>query len=287
MTDKTPTFSVIIPTYNRSTEVIQAIHSVLNQNYTDFEILVVDDGSSDNTVSRITEITDPRIKLFAIPHSGRSVARNYGLKRATGKWICFLDSDDEYLPGILAKFQEAIHQNPDYAAFACEKSVNGRQKHKTAKQKQNLIFQNFLFLNPLVLNQVCFKNQYTIAFPDGLEYAEDWYFFRLLSFNTPILLLDFVGINLHDHPQRSIYTVEPEKYAADNYRSASLLVQTISLSAKEKSKLMVYTSLLCTNILLTHGKNKKAAFRYFRQCFTWRSFFFLNFYKAIFKFILY
>jgi glycosyltransferase involved in cell wall biosynthesis len=89
-----PIVSVIIPTYNRSKLVRQTINSVLAQNYKDFEILVIDDGSTDNTKQTIAEIKDDRTKYFYKNNGGVSSARNLGLKNAQGQFICFLDSDE-------------------------------------------------------------------------------------------------------------------------------------------------------------------------------------------------
>jgi|SRR5690606_25517125 len=288
MINHPPFFSVIIPTFNRRKEVITAIQSVVDQNFRSFEILLVDDGSTDDTIARIREkFPDSRIKLHSLKHSGRSAARNFGIQHATGKWICFLDSDDHYLPELLEKFHEKIQENPQYAAFACRKTINHQQHDIASNQNQRVLrLQDFLMDNPLVLTQVCYKNDLYFRFPDGLEYAEDWYFFRHLSHNTGILMLDFVGINLCDHPERSIYTIGSENFAADNYKSASLTVKELPLTDEEKDQLMIYTNLLCTNIILSGSRNKKEAFLYFRQCLNWKALLFLNFYKAIVKFIV-
>lgn len=103
---KNPTVSVIIPTYNRAHLVGRAIESVLNQTYKDFEIIVVDDGSTDNTEEVIKQFQkqDKRIKyLLHEKNRGGSAARNTGIKAVEGEYITFLDSDDEWLPEKLEK----------------------------------------------------------------------------------------------------------------------------------------------------------------------------------------
>ena len=99
--NKNPTVSVIIPTYNRAHLVDRAIQSVLNQTYKDFELIIVDDGSTDNTEDIIKEFQkkDERIKYIRHEENrGGSAARNTGIKAAKGEYIAFLDSDDEWLP---------------------------------------------------------------------------------------------------------------------------------------------------------------------------------------------
>lgn len=96
-----PLVSVIIPTFNRAHMLGDAIDSVLQQTYQNFELLVVDDGSTDNTKEFIETYNDPRIKYFQIKNGGVSAARNVGIKNSKGSYISFLDSDDKYNPDCL------------------------------------------------------------------------------------------------------------------------------------------------------------------------------------------
>jgi glycosyltransferase involved in cell wall biosynthesis len=89
-----PKVSVVIPTYNRAATVSRAIESVLAQTVTDLEVIVVDDGSSDDTGKALGEMFGDRIRYYAQTNQGASVARNRGVEEARGEWIAFLDSDD-------------------------------------------------------------------------------------------------------------------------------------------------------------------------------------------------
>src|SRR4030043_1337098 len=110
MNKAAPTVSVIIPTYNRAHLVGRSIRSVLNQTYQDLEVIVVDDGSKDNTAEIVRGITDPRIVFLKHEKNrGVSAARNTGLKAARGKYIAFQDSDDEWLPQKLEKQLELFN----------------------------------------------------------------------------------------------------------------------------------------------------------------------------------
>jgi len=103
---KNPTVSVIIPTYNRAHLVGRSIQSVINQTYQDFEIIVVDDGSTDNTEDIIKEFQKKDKRIKHIKHNknkGGSAARNTGIRAARGEYIAFLDSDDEWMPTKLEK----------------------------------------------------------------------------------------------------------------------------------------------------------------------------------------
>jgi len=112
-----PTVSVIIPTYNRALKLKEAIQSVLDQTYTDYEVIVVDDGSVDNTREVVNELKQHSDKLVYVyqENRGRSAARNYGISLAKGDYIAFLDSDDRFLPEKLSVQVKALENNGDFA----------------------------------------------------------------------------------------------------------------------------------------------------------------------------
>ncbi len=102
--DAPPPVSVVIPAYNRAATIGAAIASVLRQTFTDFELVVVDDGSSDGTLDAARAVADPRLRVIAAPRNlGAAGARNLGVAAARGSWIAFQDSDDEWLPEKLAR----------------------------------------------------------------------------------------------------------------------------------------------------------------------------------------
>lgn len=93
--------SVIIPTYNNHDSIIRTVHSVLSQSYQDIEIIVVDDGSEDNTLELVKNIDDNRIRSYHLPHRNANCARNYGINVSKGEFIAMLDADDYWLPNHL------------------------------------------------------------------------------------------------------------------------------------------------------------------------------------------
>ncbi|MBN2280206.1 MAG: glycosyltransferase [Candidatus Marinimicrobia bacterium] len=108
-----PNVSVIIPTYNREQLLERAIKSVLEQTYKDFELIVIDDGSTDNT-SRILRKYKKKIISYSTLHSGVSAARNFGINKSHGEWIALLDSDDYWYPQKLEKQIQWLENNSDY-----------------------------------------------------------------------------------------------------------------------------------------------------------------------------
>ncbi|MBL1264891.1 glycosyltransferase family 2 protein [Candidatus Methylomicrobium oryzae] len=107
-----PLISVIIPTYNRAPFVCEAIDSVFSQTFTDYEIIVVDDGSTDSTKEVLEKYQD-KIKYIYQENSGVSAARNAGIKNSTGSWLAFLDSDDKWMPQYLSTQVEWVRRFPD------------------------------------------------------------------------------------------------------------------------------------------------------------------------------
>jgi len=113
-----PFFSVIIPVYNRSNIVVTAIASVLNQTYTNFELIVVDDFSTDDTLLSISALQHPQLRILSNQHQkGACGARNTGVDAANGQWIAFLDSDDYFHPNKLMVMHETIGNHPQYQVF--------------------------------------------------------------------------------------------------------------------------------------------------------------------------
>lgn len=114
-----PTVSIITPLYNKAAYIVDTIHSVLSQTYADWEMLIVDNGSTDGSWQQAQQIQDSRIRLLQSPKQGPGAARNYGLNLAQGEWIQFLDADDLLEPNYLEQQLSVIKQNPDAEIIAC------------------------------------------------------------------------------------------------------------------------------------------------------------------------
>jgi glycosyltransferase involved in cell wall biosynthesis len=131
-----PTVSVVIPTYNREVALSSTIESVLQQTFDDFEILVVDDDSTDNTPKIVNQIVDDRIYFHShIRNKGGSAARNTGIERATGKYIALLDSDDKWLPSKLEQQVNYLEsQSNDWVGVYCDYRVQRYGISKTLRK---------------------------------------------------------------------------------------------------------------------------------------------------------
>src|ERR1035437_3389515 len=112
-----PVFSIILPTFNRAHMLSKAIESVLSQSFVNWELLIVDDGSTDNTALLVSNYTDVRIQYIYQQNQERSAARNNGIVKAKGQYICFLDSDDYFREDHLFRFYESLVANSFPIAF--------------------------------------------------------------------------------------------------------------------------------------------------------------------------
>jgi glycosyltransferase involved in cell wall biosynthesis len=108
-----PPVSVVIPTYNRAPLLARSLRSVLGQSYGEFEVIVVDDGSTDGTAGVVAGFDDPRLRYVALArNAGAAAARNVGIRLARGKFLAFQDSDDEWVPSKLSKQMAAFGRGP-------------------------------------------------------------------------------------------------------------------------------------------------------------------------------
>ncbi|HTP29385.1 MAG TPA: glycosyltransferase family A protein, partial [Anaeromyxobacteraceae bacterium] len=112
---KPPVVSVVIPAYNAEAYVAAAVDSVLAQSFRDFELIAVDDGSSDSTGARLRAYRDS-LRYIRQPNGGVSRARNRGVEESQGRWVAFLDADDVWLPGKLGKQMGALRDRSDCRA---------------------------------------------------------------------------------------------------------------------------------------------------------------------------
>ena len=117
-------FSVVIPLYNKEHYIEATIQSVLNQTCQDFEVLVVDDGSKDNSLALARKFESDRVRIIPQENQGVSVARNTGILNARGEFICFLDADDEWRPDYLGTIDELTVRYPESSIFVTAYAVN-------------------------------------------------------------------------------------------------------------------------------------------------------------------
>lgn len=178
--------SVIIPTYNRGHIIERSIRSVLQQTYQPLEIIVVDDGSDDNTEEVIREIADSRIVYHKLPENkGVSYARNKGVELANGEWIAFQDSDDCWRENKLEEQMAYAEMYPEYELIYCAYCCNLANKDaveipgKTGAKLQGDIFADLLYKNTIGAPTILMRKSAflkTQGFDSSLRSLEDWEF---------------------------------------------------------------------------------------------------------------
>lgn len=182
-----PTFSIIVPFFNESLYIKDTVVSLLSQQFSNFEVIFINDGSTDDTEKIILNATgsDPRIKIIKQTHLGKCIARNNGIKNATADWVCFLNSGDTYFQNHLRIFNELISSNKGVNVF-CSSELNGiNLKHFASKKflgkTQTLSFDDAIKYDRFSINQFCLKKNFLIEnqFPSmNMIYAEDHLFIR-------------------------------------------------------------------------------------------------------------
>ncbi|MFQ6083718.1 MAG: glycosyltransferase family 2 protein [Candidatus Aminicenantia bacterium] len=191
-----PKVSVIIPTYNRAKFLQQAIESVLSQEYSDFELLVIDDGSTDNT-EEVVQSFGARIRYFYQPHQGVSAVRNLGLSNSEGRFIAFLDSDDLWKKEKLRVQMEFMKNSPQAKVCYTEEiwvrkgvRVNPKKKHR---KYSGWIFDKVVPICLLSLSSALFRREIFDKigwFDESLPACEDYDFGLRLAKKYPIYLID-------------------------------------------------------------------------------------------------
>lgn len=170
-----PLVSVVIPTYNRAKVLERALKTALSQTYQNIEILIVDDGSTDNTEAALTPFRD-QVRYFYQQNQGASAARNRAIQEARGKYIAFLDSDDEWLPTKLEKQIALLESQPELSFIAClavdeVRDCSGYDDHDGQ-------FQRFLIrpfrqnMTRYVVRRECFEKYG--ALDTSIHGPEDW-----------------------------------------------------------------------------------------------------------------
>jgi glycosyltransferase involved in cell wall biosynthesis len=177
-----PVISVVIPVYNGEQTIKETIESVLSQTFTDFELIISNDGSQDDTLKVVSNIPDSRIKVFSYSNAGLSTSRNRGIFQATGEYIAFIDADDLWTPDKLAEQLKVLQNNPQAAvAYSWTDSIDESGQffrvggHRTVNGNvlTRLILNDFIESgsNPLIRKQALIE---VGGFDESLTHSEDW-----------------------------------------------------------------------------------------------------------------
>lgn len=254
-----PPVSVVIPAYNRAATIRAAIESVLRQSFADFELVVVDDGSTDGTLDAAAAVDDPRLRLVPAPRNlGAAGARNLGVAEARAPLVAFQDSDDEWLPTKLEKQMARLAAAPDRIGCYCGLLVVGALDPRPGERTRlaynpppetlpvegdilaPMLGRNLVSTQTLVVRRDAFRD--LGGFDEGMPALEDWDFAIRLAARGPLAFVDeplvlqrFSENSLTRHADRqlaaqarmveknlALYEARPDALAGQYYALAGL-----------------------------------------------------------------
>jgi GT2 family glycosyltransferase len=192
-----PTVSIITPAFNAERTIVETIESVQKQTYSDFELIIIDDGSKDLTLELVQSVKDERLKVFSYENGGVCAARNRGISRATGEFIAFLDADDLWTSDKLELQLAALQQHPE-AGVAYSWNyffIDGQEEISPGKSfffegnvYPQLLVENFLAngSNPLIRKEIIESvGEFDSTFP----HCADWDFYLRLAARCPFAVV--------------------------------------------------------------------------------------------------
>jgi glycosyltransferase involved in cell wall biosynthesis len=204
-----PFFTVVIPTFNRANMISGAIKSVLEQTFKDFELIVIDDGSTDQTAHIIAGFNDERIKYNYQHNTERSQARNNGIKLARGRYICFLDSDDQYCSNHLQVFYEYVTQYhfPVALLFSNPIVIHQNIEKKDiypSPEKDDVL--SYILHHSIIPDRVCIHRSIfdKYLFNPAVCIGEDTILWAQITTEFPLLHLNAYTIKYQVHDDNSV-----------------------------------------------------------------------------------
>lgn len=228
--DSSPFFSIIVPVYNRSAFVSTLIDSVLQQTYSSFELIIVNDGSTDDTEAVILRYTDTRLKYIRTENNERGAARNKGAQLANGSYFNFFDSDDRMLPHHLAtawtfinsrKFPPWFHTG--YALVDEDGEMILEELGELTQAEKRLIVTNYLGCDSVFVERSLFMQTQFNA-DRILASSEDWELWLRLISRERLLACQIITVHMVQHTSRSLLTISPDRIIErDTYLLNSLL----------------------------------------------------------------
>lgn len=213
-------FTFVIPTYNRAEFILKTLKSIENQAYNNFEVIIVDDGGNDNTETVVSNFNNSKFSYHKKPNGERGAARNYGLKKANGTYINFVDSDDLLYPNHLEEAQKMInkYEMPEVFHLSYDIKDNDGGGTKEVNNFENPINDHLIYGNPLSCNGVFIRKDVAEIhhFNENriLAASEDYELWLRLASRFPIWCNEVITSTVINHEARSVLTINKEKFLA-------------------------------------------------------------------------
>ena len=280
-------FTIIIPTYNRGDLITKTIKSCLGQSYSNFELIIIDDGSTDSTEKTIFSFKDPRIKYFKKENAERGAARNFGVSKAKGAYITFLDSDDILYNNHLSHAFSVIKNNTEIGIFhqayelVDEKgSVIFKMDHIKKNANKTIIKGNVFSCIGVFLSSNIIAD---IRFSEDRKFSgtEDWLLWLKLAAKYKITAFNTITSKMIHHENRSVLSFDKElydyriNYLIKNLYNDDFFMQRFGRKVvnKIKAHMLSYSSLhaaLNKNKFLSTGYIFRSIFTSINELFTKR-----------------
>jgi glycosyltransferase involved in cell wall biosynthesis len=234
--------SVIIPTYNRPTLAGKAVKSILDQIFTDLEVIVIDGSDNNDTEKEIALLSDERIRYFKVANQSAAHSRNIGMKMAQGEFVAFNDDDDEWHPDKaekqLQRLTEVASKKIIYCSFIKEIRGSIRAtpdqtiRKKTGNIYSELLLRNFVGLPTMILHRSCCQ---AVLFDESLKCIEDWDWTIRLAKIYDFEFIENSLVTVNDTPSsvnKSAYSVKAESYRVIYEKHCTELKKTPFIEAK-------------------------------------------------------
>ncbi|MGE5357347.1 MAG: glycosyltransferase family 2 protein [Deltaproteobacteria bacterium] len=260
--EKSILFSIIIPTFNRANMISRAIESVIAQTYTNWELIIVNDGSIDNSeeVVKKYQLKDNRIKYYFQENKGRSAARNLGIDNSSGEYICFLDDDDYYFEDFLYKFYFLIISTSSFGKILmCRQYELINDQMIEVKLNEKKLLQNPLKylillsnnLQPFAIPTLLLKHE---KFDERFGLGEDFHLLIRLLISEETVLTNYFGCVYNNHDSMTMkLELEELLFLKYKYNRLDMLEDLFNN----------YNNLLKSNLILKDLKKKYNQIAYF------------------------
>ncbi|MFN4234273.1 MAG: glycosyltransferase family 2 protein [Bacteroidia bacterium] len=263
-------FSFIIPTYNRGHLIVNTLQSLITQTYPHFEIIVVDDGSTDNTEEIVKSIHSDKIRYFKIPNSERGYARNFGASKATGLYLNFFDSDDIAYPNHLQTAYQIISENNNIPFFHLGYDSLGHSKKNTSfSGNKQLLNKNLIKGNPLSCNAVFIHKdifqQFRFNEDRTISGLEDWELWLRISTKYEIKHFPIITSAIIQHENRSVLQTDKNKLIQRVTTFMNIVLNNKNIIDNYRPQLHLFKCSCYTYIslhLALTGKHKKDTLYY-------------------------
>lgn len=248
-------FSIVIPLYNKEKSINRTIESVISQKSENFELIIINDGSTDDSLVHASRYNDPRIKIISQANQGVSSARNLGIKNAKHLWIAFLDADDMWLPEHLTELEKIIKKIPDAGmvatqSFETKKDFpdNSNKKNQTIKEidyfllaskKIGIINTSCVCIRKEILDKI---GGFSVEYKLG-EDLELWakvaleYKTAISTKITSIYFRDQGGAMLTSMSKKNIKEIDKKTKISDISPSCTFLIKMLNINSVNKEKI--------------------------------------------------